>query len=181
MSAQQICVRPAQEVDTVAMVKVNVDTLRATYPAFYPADLLAARNYETVEAAWRHMLWESPEIENYALVAENDAGQIVGVLICGPSTSHAAYQGEVFTLFVLPQFHKQGIGKKLMRCAAEQLFALGMVNMIVWVLADNPARQFYEAIGGKWVQEREIKRGDVMMREIGYGWKNIETAFSSFV
>ena len=171
-------IRPAVEPDTTAMVKVNVDTLRATYPDFYPAELLAARNYETVEASWRHVLWASTETENYAFVAETATRQIVGVLICGPAApAEEEFQGEIFSLFVLPAYHCQGLGKKLVRAAAMKLFSLDIPTMIVWVLAANPARQFYQAVGGQPVREKEVQRGPFRMKEIGYGWPDIKATF----
>lgn len=171
---EKIIVRPAVEADTTEMVKVNVDTLRATFAGFYSADLLLARNYETVEAAWRHHLWDSPEIEEYAFVAENEAKQLVGVLICGPISGDAEYQAEIFALFVLPAYHGQGIGKQLVQCAIEKLLELNIANMLVWVHADNPARGFYEALGGKQVREKVIERDNARMIKIGYSWHHIE-------
>jgi hypothetical protein len=42
--------------------------------------------------------------------------------------------------------------------------------MIVWVLADNPARRFYEALDGQYVGERDIEIDGVKLREVAYGW-----------
>jgi hypothetical protein len=38
--------------------------------------------------------------------------------------------------------------------------------MLVWVLADNPACMFYEAIGGQKVYEKQIDIGGVMLNEV---------------
>lgn len=171
---QNIIIRPAIEADTKSMVKVNVDTLQATYANFYPANLLAARNYEAVEAAWRQHLWESPETEEYAFVAETEEREIVGVLICGPTVGgEEAYQGEIFALFVLPAYHGQGIGKKLVQHAVIKFLALNISNMLVWVQEKNPARGFYEAIGGIPKRQKVVKRQNMKMVEIGYSWDNI--------
>jgi len=42
--------------------------------------------------------------------------------------------------------------------------------MLVWVLADNPACRFYEALGGQKVYEKQIERGSTMLNEFAYGW-----------
>lgn len=45
--------------------------------------------------------------------------------------------------------------------------------MLVWVLVDNPACQFYAALGGNPVHEKEIEIGGKPLIEVAYGW--IET------
>ena len=171
---KNITIRPAVEADTRAMVKVNVDTLKATYAHFYPPHLLAARTYEAVEASWRPRLWHSPTIEEYPFVAETEAGEIIGVLICGP-IADPDYQAEIFTLFVLPDYHNQGIGKKLVQGAVTKLLERNLTSMVVWVLKDNPAQYFYEAIGGEQVREKVVERNNTKLIEIGHGWHRIET------
>ncbi len=45
--------------------------------------------------------------------------------------------------------------------------------MLVWVLAENPSRRFYEVLGGKQLCEQEITIGGVTLVEVAYGWKNL--------
>ena len=47
--------------------------------------------------------------------------------------------------------------------------------MAVWVLAANPFRQFYEALGGKLVAEQQIDRGGQSFTESAYGWQDLTT------
>jgi hypothetical protein len=47
--------------------------------------------------------------------------------------------------------------------------------MAVWVLAANPFRKFYEAIGGKVVAEQQIERGGLSFTETAYGWQDLNT------
>ncbi len=48
-----------------------------------------------------------------------------------------------------------------------------MTSMKVWVLADNPFRAFYEALGGKYVSEKEIVIGGAPLIEVAYGWNEL--------
>ena len=43
--------------------------------------------------------------------------------------------------------------------------------MLLWVLASNPARQFYEAMGGRVVGVKSERFGDTILKEIAYGWR----------
>ena len=45
--------------------------------------------------------------------------------------------------------------------------------MLVWVLADNPSRHFYEALGGQYVSAKQIEIGGAMLDEVSYGWRDI--------
>ncbi|MBI5352992.1 MAG: GNAT family N-acetyltransferase [Chloroflexi bacterium] len=177
--SQQISIRPATESDTLAIVKVNIDTRRATHGGFYPAQLLARMSYEAKEKAWRQALWKNPESpNNIVLVAETDDKKIVGILVGGPERSHDdEYKGEIYILYVLPDYHKQYIGKQLVVSAVKKLLEINISNLLIWVIADNPSRFFYESIGGKPVREKEVEIGEIKMKEIGYGWKDIRSAF----
>jgi len=42
--------------------------------------------------------------------------------------------------------------------------------MLVWVLEGNDAMYFYEAMGAKKVDAKEIKIGGKTYTEIAYGW-----------
>jgi hypothetical protein len=45
--------------------------------------------------------------------------------------------------------------------------------MAVWVLARNPSRRFYEALGGRAITEQQIERGGEPYVEIAYGWRDL--------
>jgi len=42
--------------------------------------------------------------------------------------------------------------------------------MLVWVLVDNPACRFYEALGAQKVKEKQIEISSVILNEVAYGW-----------
>ena len=44
---------------------------------------------------------------------------------------------------------------------------------MIWVLADNPARFFYERMGGRRVGERDERLWGALLHEIGYGWSSL--------
>ncbi len=45
--------------------------------------------------------------------------------------------------------------------------------MLIWVLADNSARHFYEALGGQLVKTQTYEEGGVMLEQVGYGWRDL--------
>jgi ribosomal protein S18 acetylase RimI-like enzyme len=162
------------------MAKVNVDTRRVCYAGFYPQELLAQISYERVETAWRKRIWESPGSPAvFAFIAEDTFQQcIAGVVIGGPAqTMDLPFQGEIYVLYVLPDYHRQGIGRKLVDAAARRLAAQNMQGLLIWVLADNPACSFYAALGGQVVSEKVLDLDDAKLREVAFGWPDLETLF----
>jgi GNAT superfamily N-acetyltransferase len=159
------------------MAKVNVDTRRTFYASFYPTHLLNSMSYEKTEKAWRKVLWEDPDPPGYfAFVAETIDKQVIGIAIAGPEKSaDKQYLGELYVLYILPEYHHQGIGRRLVSAVAKRLLTKGITSMLIWVLASNPSRAFYEALGGIVVREKTVEIGDQMVNEVGYGWLDIHT------
>ena len=58
--------------------------------------------------------------------------------------------------------------------SAKSLIESGMNSMLLWVLAENwPARRFYEAIGGEYISEQQLRIGNTQLPEVSYGWKTL--------
>jgi GNAT superfamily N-acetyltransferase len=67
---------------------------------------------------------------------------------------------------------RTGVGKRLMAAVVSDPKSRGFNSIIVWVLAANPSRRFYEKLGGDHTQTRNITIEGKQLEEYGYGWKN---------
>jgi len=45
--------------------------------------------------------------------------------------------------------------------------------MLVWVLAENPNRRFYESLGGRFLRSTTITLGGADLEEWAYGWDDL--------
>ena len=166
-------IRPARPEDAAGIARVHVDSWRTTYRGLIPAAYLASLSYERREAMWRRRIQEAA-LTSMVFVAEGPAGEIVGFAAAGPERSgDPVYAGEVPAIYLLEAYQHRGIGRHLMRAVADHLAAHGMETMLLWVLAANPARQFYEALGGRPVRSHAIDIGGVTLDEIAYGWTDL--------
>jgi GNAT superfamily N-acetyltransferase len=164
-------VREATHSDVTAMAQVHVDTWRTTYRGIVPDELLANLSYEKRESGWHQILNNAPKDGNFTYVAEDESGQIVGFANGGlERTGDPVYQGELSAIYVLKNHQQKGIGHRLVWAVAQKLCRMQIHSMLVWVLAENPACQFYEMLGGQKVHEKEIERGGAKLIEIAYGW-----------
>jgi GNAT superfamily N-acetyltransferase len=169
-----IRIRCAQPADAAGIARVHVDTWRTTYGGIVPAEHLANLSYTQREERWRERLTD-PNNPTFTYVAETDAGRIVGFATgCPERENDPVYKGELGGLYVLKEYQHRGIGRQLVMTIARHLINLGFTNMLIWVLAENSACGFYAALGGKPVREKMANIGGKDLREIGYGWDDLQ-------
>ncbi len=159
--------------DAVQMAKVYVDSWRTTYRNILPEEFLASLTYEWREQKWRKILCEENN-NDFCFVTENESGEVVGIAVGRFDSEDAKYIGELNTIYLLKEYQQQGIGKELVKLIVEWLAARQIYTMIVWVLADNPARAFYEKLGGKYLRSQPLELGQYTVQEVAYGWDNIK-------
>src|SRR4051812_25159541 len=163
-------IREAQPADAPGIARVVVDSWRSTYRGLMPDDVLDNLSYERRTQLWAEALADP---ENSIFVAETPTGEIVGVASGGPDRPDAlGYAGELYAIYLLAAYQGQGLGRRLTAAVAQRLAERGLTSMLVWVLASNPARRFYESLGGTPLPEREMSLGGVSLTLAGYGWRD---------
>jgi len=170
-----IRIRRADVKDADGIAKVHIDTMRATYQGIYSAEFLTSLSYDNSLQRWQ-TVYLNPKSRDVTYVAEDDSMGIVGFVICGEDRDNdPTYKGEIIGLYILQNMQRRGIGKQLMLAAVKELKSKNLDSMIVWVLADNPSKRFYEQLGGEHVQTRYTTIGGKQFREYGYGWKDLDS------
>lgn len=165
-----ITIRPATIADAAGIGRVHVDSWRTTYAGIIKPETLANLSYEK-SAERNRMFMSEPEPHRRYFVAEDETGRIVGFAMGGPARGEApGFAGELYGIYLLKEAQGQGTGRRLVRAMAEALAEQGLLSMMVWVLADNPSRRFYEALGGRFVREHLITIGGQELVEVAYGW-----------
>jgi ribosomal protein S18 acetylase RimI-like enzyme len=165
--------RPATTADARAIARIHVETWRTTYPGMVPDKALIDMNLDAKASAWRRALTDS-ETPGAVLVAHAREIGLVGFASSGRNRSAVLpFAGEVQTLYVSPDWQNQGIGRRLLHGCFAALRFRGFGSAAVWVLADNPARFFYERMGGRRAGERDELLWGALLHEIAYGWSEI--------
>lgn len=165
-------IRPALPADAEAIACAHVASWRTSYQGIVSDEILANLSVEERARNWQRQL-EAPQPGCFVYVAEQD-GNILGFSSGGPERSgDLTYKGEVYALYLVKECQRQGIGRMLVEASVISLLANGVESMLIWVLRDNPSRQFYEAIGGVYVREQEIEIRGQKLVEVAYGWKNL--------
>ncbi len=172
----RIGIRIARPTDAADIAHVYVESWRDTYAGLLPDAGLLRMSKTDHAATWTRTIKQA-NLRNPILVAADTKSNIYGFASAGPTRDKSLpFEGEVYTLYVAPGWTGQGIGAGLL-ASLFRLFSKGGYNgMIIWALADNPSRFFYEAMGGQLVAERPHPMWGKTFREIAYGWPKLDLA-----
>ena len=161
--AGTVTVRPAQPDDLPGLQEVARRTWRATYRGLIPdADIERFLDrYYSLEALSRAL-----ERLGEGMLVAVVGDQVIGYANCGVNQENS---GELFAIYVLPEWQRRGVGQELWQRAIEHLRSRGLQEMVVWVLAANePARRFYEQQGAVPLGTRAFSVGESQIEEVGY-------------
>jgi len=125
--------------------------------------------YETAHNDPRLVISKKTQVSDELFhVAKSETGKIIGTVMCG----YDGHRGWIYSLAVLPEFRRTGIGLALMEAAEKSLVEMGCVKINLQIIEGNEIIQrFYEALGystekrismGKQIKTNipRLKRGD---------------------
>ena len=146
-------IRRAQLVDVPAIALVSYQTWPHTYRGMISEEKINSRTIETITETWRQIL-TPPFSKGGTLVAVNNEA-IIAYSRFYPSRDIDDDQAKVATIgsiYVLPAFQHQRVGRALMNGILEIANIQGLAEVTLHVLAANErARKFYEHLG--WEQD----------------------------
>lgn len=165
-------IRPASLEDAPAMARVTVDTWFAAHRGQVSDDVWQNRRsqwgYAESEAGWRRTLAQAKEDADQMLVATDD-GEVIAVCAAKRVDPSGA---EVTVLYVDVGHQRAGLGRLMLEDVFRHWRGLGVSTLQIGVLdANGPARDFYEALGGRHVDTREHEDGP----EVVYAWDLVDT------
>lgn len=153
---------------------MHVESWRTTYRGLVANDVLDNLSVERRAAYWASSLNDQETTTRTFIAEDTDTGEIVGFASAGPERDgHETYRSELYAIYLLEEAQGMGLGKLLTAAVVDALLDAGYESMMVWVLADNPARQFYRAIGGAEITSKRIQIGPDDLEEIALGWDDL--------
>lgn len=167
-------ISPAGPGDAAELGRVHVTSWRETYPGLLP-QLALARMSPAVHARRFHRDLMAAQKGQVTLIAEGVEGAVgyaAGALRDGGLDRGA--DAEVFTLYVLRAAQHAGVGRALLKSTARVLQAEGAKSLMLFVLTRNePARRFYERLGGEAYAEVATQGWGLGLTETAYRWADI--------
>jgi ribosomal protein S18 acetylase RimI-like enzyme len=167
MIEKVISIRNARPADAEAIAEVHDAAWRDAYRGIIPG-----RELERMIARRGPRWWQAAISRGSRLVVLDFGGRIAGYASYGRNRVPAMpYSGEIFELYLAPEFQGLGMGRRLFEAARRDLNEHGYVSTLVWALADNErALDFYTRLGGKIIRRAEERFGDETRGRVAFGF-----------
>ncbi len=166
-------IRHAEFEDAAGIARVQIDTWRAAYQRIMPPRLLADMSDIRISAFWAQVIAEAQGLSFCFVAAAGE--RVVGFASGGPRQhTDDTTRGEVYALYVLPEFQGRGVGRRLVATSFERMLELGMKEGRIWTLRENAsARAFYARIGGTQTDNGYNDIGGIRYPEVAFDWPDL--------
>ena len=173
-----IKIRQAVKADAEAIAKIHIAGWRSSYGGLVEQDYLDELSIEEKSSDWSKWLSEDTV---QVLMAETGDGTACGFSgfgklrtpIPGMSPIRPLYTGELYALYIMEEFWRQGIGTKLMGKTARVLLDMKHKSMSLWVLKKNKrAVSFYKDMGGQRCGKKPTTIGNTELLDVAFGWRD---------
>ncbi len=164
MGDELIQIRLAELRDSSALARVHAAAWRSTYQGLIPHLDLTRMIARRGPKAWARTI----SAGDVLVLRFNGVTQ--GYASIGASRASGA-DGEIFELYLAPEFQGVGLGKRLFLAAQSELRRRGLTRLTVWALEENSmACDFYARLGGA-PSNRSIEGfGGATLNKIAFTW-----------
>jgi ribosomal protein S18 acetylase RimI-like enzyme len=117
--------------------------------------------------------WWANAVRRAATILVIDVGgTVAGYATLGRNRSRdLTEEGEIYELYIKPEFQGIGLGSRLFRAARQRLKAHGFRGLVVWALEENEnALTFYQGAGGRDIAEGVEVFDHKALRKIAFIW-----------
>ena len=166
-------IREATSEDIAGIAYVHAESWKTTYRGIVSDEFLDQITVEGRKKLWTRV-FASPNKDEVMYVAQDETGQIIGLANGGARKEPDEYDAELYALYLLKEHQGKGIGKQLIRSVVQKLIEQEYSSFMTWVLAANPAINFYHRMGGESVAREMITIGNESLEEVKMGWKDIQ-------
>ncbi|MCW6509062.1 GNAT family N-acetyltransferase [Lichenifustis flavocetrariae] len=167
MVERVITIRGARAGDAEAIAAVHDASWRDAYRGIIPG-----RELERMVARRGPRWWRTAILRGTRLCVLDFDDTIGGYASYGRNrVPSLPFGGEIFEIYLAPEFQGLGFGKRLFKAARRDLAEHGYMSVLVWALADNDrALAFYERLGGRIVRKAEERFGDEVRGRVAFGF-----------
>lgn len=172
-----ISIRQATQDDIPTIAALHIEGWKGAYGGIVDQAYLDGLTVEKRIADWTGWMGAG---ESEVFLAE-DEGMPAGFIVTGrtktppPGSSpiRPTHSGEIYALYLHPDYWRKGIGTMLLKHGARVLKDRKHSTMCLWVLdANSRARSFYEKMGGQKLGGKMIEIGPSTLKEVCYGWRD---------
>ena len=134
-------IREASAADIPALARLHVTTWNATYAPL----LMKGPSYEVREGQWCEAFAKN-EAGWFCFIVERPDGEMVA-FAQGNRSDHPEFGGQLNKIYVLRDYQRMGIGRRLLGHVARRFRNLGVNSMWLFGDARNPSSRVWMALG----------------------------------
>ncbi|MET3793740.1 GNAT family N-acetyltransferase [Aquamicrobium terrae] len=168
MNTLTIDIRRAEPRDAVAIASVHLEAWRGAYAGIIPHKALTSMiNRRGVD-------WWANAIRRAATVLVVEIGGVIaGYATIGRNRARELpQQGEIYELYLRPEYQGIGLGSRLFAAARRRLADHGLKGLVVWALEENDnALAFYAGAGGRDIAEGVEVFEHKALKKIAFVWE----------
>ena len=160
-------IRPANRRDSAAVAQVQEKSCENAYAGIIPhkslSNMVSRRGVD-----W----WERTISGSNAVLVAEVGGLVAGYATVGRNrTLQLAQKGEIYELYVKPEYQGLGFGGQLFAAARARIANFGLKGTVVWALEENiNALGFYRAMGGQDIAEGTESFENRVLKKIAFVW-----------
>jgi ribosomal protein S18 acetylase RimI-like enzyme len=168
MSTTLIEIRRAKAADAPAVADTHDEAWRTAYRGIIPGVEL-----EKLISRRGPVWWESAIRKGSRVALLMFGDKIAGYTNYGRNRARSLfYEGEIYELYLRPEFQGLGFGRRLFTAARRDLAQSGLKSLVVWALSENePAVEFYRALGGRAVARSSERFGTRVIDKVAFAWR----------
>ena len=167
MKTLTIDIRKAEPRDASAIADIHHEAWRGAYSGIIPHRALNGMINRRGPDWWANAIRRAATV----LVVEI-GGKLAGYATIGRNRARElAQQGEIYELYLRPEYQGIGLGSRLFAAAREKLANSGLKGMVVWALEENAgALSFYEGAGGRDIAEGVEIFDQKALKKVAFVW-----------
>ncbi|KAB0681237.1 GNAT family N-acetyltransferase [Aureimonas leprariae] len=160
-------IRFAEPSDAASLADIHAAAWRSAYTGIIPfrslGGMIRRRGVD-----W----WQAALERQAAILVIEFAGRPIGYATLGRNRTRAIEaSGEIYEIYLLPEYQGLGFGRRLFGAARELLRERGLKGLVVWALAENEqAGAFYAAMGGVDIAEGSETFEARTIRKVAFRW-----------
>ncbi len=168
MSTVLIEIRRAKPADAQVVAETHDEAWRSAYQGIIPGPELEKLINRRGPVWWENAIAKGSRV---AMLGFGD--RVAGYVNYGRNRARSLfYDGEIYELYLRPEFQGLGFGRRLFTAARRDLAQSGLKSLVVWALTDNdPAVNFYRALGGRAVARSSERFGTKVLDKVAYAWQ----------
>ncbi|MEO0328600.1 MAG: GNAT family N-acetyltransferase [Pseudomonadota bacterium] len=159
--------RRASPIDAISISDVHSYSWQHAYAGVIPHGALA-RMINRRGVKW----WETAIKRSTIILVIEIGNEIAGYATLGPNrVSTFPQQGEIYEIYLKPEYQGIGLGTKLFGDARKELQRRGYKGLAVWVLSENEnAISFYQNAGGKKIATGSEHFDNQKLEKLAFSW-----------